>query len=103
MGYLLKLLITIYFIAKSDEKQKKHKVSSFFLNIFKFKSEGVRGSGPFLLIDKIYNESSFLSLTESTNNIIRKTMNDIPNSIDKNNEKENNYDEKEEKKKVKEK
>ncbi len=101
MGYLLKLLITIYFIAKSDEKQKKHKVSSFFLNIFKFKSEGVRGSGPFLLIDKIYNESSFLSLIESTNNIIRKTMNDIPNSIDKNNEKENNYDEKEEKKKSK--
>jgi hypothetical protein len=98
MGYLLKLLNSIYVEIKSDLKQKKN-LSFFFVNIFKSKSEGAKQSASFLLMEKIYNESSILNLHESTNNNIRKTVKDNPKSIDKNNEKENNNEQKKERKK----
>ena len=100
-GYFLKLLNKIYRGVKNDEKQKKS-ITNFFKIIFKSPAEGVKKAGPFLLFEKMYNESQNLLLNDSNNmNNLRKTMaetsktyqidendltneNNIENNIDKN-------------------
>ena len=106
LGYFLKILNKIYRGVKSEEMQKKGMLK-FFKNIFKSQAEGVKKSGAFLLMEKIYNESPKLSLSEANNinnNNFRNTLAETSQTnpmdlIEKNKEKENNKEEIEDRKK----
>ena len=93
LGYFLKILNKIYQNVQSDGKQKKI-FTSIIRNIFKSQAEGVKKSGTFLLMERLYNE--VYNLSQLKYNSHRKSMFDklhVKNKID------NNLDEKEEKKK----
>jgi hypothetical protein len=92
LGYFLKILNKIYQGVKSGGKQKKN-FTSLIRNIFKSQVEGVKKSGAFLLMERLYNE--VYHLTQLKINSHRKTMIDklhLKKEID------NHLDEKEEKK-----
>ena len=93
-GYFLKLLNKIYRGVKNEEKQKKN-ISNFLKNMFKTQTEGVKKSGPFLLIEKMYNESPELNINDPNNNNLRKTLGDSTKTpqIDLTNENELNINE----------
>ena len=72
-GYFLKILNKIYRGVK-EEENKKQGMMTFFKNMFKSQNEGVKKSGAFLLMEKMYNECSTLNKSETNN--LRKTLGD---------------------------
>ena len=102
-GYFLKILNKIYRDAKYTQKQG---VLKFLKNMmFKTQAEGVKRSGAFLLMEKLYNECPTLNLNEANNiNNLRKTIveSSKPNPIDllnQMNEKENIKEDKDDRQK----
>ena len=76
LGYLLKILNKVYRGVKNEEKQKQG-VWKMVKNIFKSQTEGVKNSGPFSLMENLYNECPTLNLNEEnniSNNSLRKTL-----------------------------
>ena len=67
LGYLLKILNKVYRGVKNEEKQKQG-VWKMVKNIFKSQTEGVKNSGPFSLMENLYNECPTLSLNEENYN-----------------------------------
>ena len=105
LGYFLKILNNIYNGVKSEEMQKKGMLK-LIKNIFKSQAEGVKKSGAFLLMEKMYNECPNLNLNRAiniNNNNLRNTLIETSETnpkdlIDKNKEKENNKEEIEDRK-----
>ena len=71
LGYFLKILNKIYRGVKAEEN-KKQGMMKFFKNMFKSQTEGVKKSGAFLLMEKMYNECPSLNLLETNN--LRRTV-----------------------------